>query len=68
MLASRDKLKQYVKDVIAKGDLYEVPPSFSKHVVVDVDAVPNVMEEGNELLDEGEGEDELLNGDIGKSC
>jgi len=65
MLDSREKLKDYVKDVIAKGDLYEVPPSFSKHVVVDVDAVPNVMEEGNELLDEGEGEDELLNG---KSC
>ena len=68
MLASREALKQYVNRVIDKGELYEVPPSFSKHVVVDVDAVPNVMEEGNELLDEDEDEAPQLNGDIGQSC
>ena len=66
MLASREALKQYVQGVIDKGELYEVPPSFSKHVVVDVDAVPNVTEEGNELLDEDEAPQ--LNGDIGQSC
>ena len=68
MLASREALKQYVKGVIDKGELYEVPPSFSKHVVVDVDALPNVTEEGNELLHEDEDEAPQLNGDIGQSC